>query len=268
MSPATSAATVTTAPAPACFRKPAPVADRSLPVPPRASARMPALMSVATWLCAGKSPETSVSQAGRAPTVPFPVCRRNFRVAVVFPATRCQVGVALPAIKSPSTGDAATVSVCVPLRRLWFDPPPAAAAMLMFTRSFPASSAIVSVTFVPSIRLIPRRVPMAAADFRTLMGAALVTSVPACVCAGRSPAIRVSQAGSAAMLPLRSGASLAIARASSRTECGSPPSSSACNRQAIFRSRNWRCAGAGLAPNNSRCRCCNSRTLIVASSST
>ena len=59
--------------------------------------------------------------------MPVPVWRRNFRVAVVFPATRCQAGVALAAIKSPRTGDAATVSGCVPLRRLWFDrrrPPP------------------------------------------------------------------------------------------------------------------------------------------------
>ena len=131
---------------------------------------MPELMSVAAWLWAGKSPETSVSQVGRAPTVPVPVWRRNFLVAVVFPATRCQAGVELAAIKSPSTGDAATVSGCVPLRRLWFDPPPADAAMVTFTRSLPASSASVSVTFVPSIRLIPRRVPMAARRFQHVDG--------------------------------------------------------------------------------------------------
>ena len=51
----------------------------------------------------------------------------------------------------PADGDTVAASLCVPLRRLWFDPPPADAAMVTFTRSFPASSTRVSVTFVPSL---------------------------------------------------------------------------------------------------------------------
>src|ERR1019366_3030555 len=69
-------------------------------------------------VCAGRSPANSVSHAGSADTVPVPVCRRNFLVAVVFPTRRAQAGVPLAAIRSPRTGAATTVSGCVAESRL------------------------------------------------------------------------------------------------------------------------------------------------------
>ena len=75
-------------------------------------------------VCAGRSPASSVSHAGSADTVPVPVCRRNFRVAVVFPARRAQAGVPFAAIRSPRTGAAATVSGCVADSRLCVVAPP------------------------------------------------------------------------------------------------------------------------------------------------
>jgi hypothetical protein len=72
------------------------------------------------WACVytGRSPARSVSQAGSADIVPVPVWRRNFRVAVVFPARRAQAGVPFVAIRSPRTGAAARVSGCVADSRL------------------------------------------------------------------------------------------------------------------------------------------------------
>ena len=51
----------------------------------------------------------------RRDALPLPVSRRNLRVVVVLPATRDQAGVALAAIRSPSTGEATAVSGCVAL---------------------------------------------------------------------------------------------------------------------------------------------------------
>ena len=61
ISPAASAATVTTDPPPACFRKPGPVAERSAPEPPRASASVPELISLAAWVCAGTDASATVT---------------------------------------------------------------------------------------------------------------------------------------------------------------------------------------------------------------
>ena len=50
-------------------------------------------------VCARRSRASSVSDAGAADTVPVPVCRRNVRVAVVFPAKRAHAGVPFAATR-------------------------------------------------------------------------------------------------------------------------------------------------------------------------
>ena len=143
-------------------------------------------------VCAGRSPASSVSHAGSADTVPVPVWRRNFRVAVVLPATRAQAGVALAAIRSPRTGEAAAVSGCVALREVVGGRHRTHAATVTFTRSLPASSATVSVTFAPSIRFNARRVPTAVPAFWIVNGSDPETmSVATWVWAGRSPETNV-----------------------------------------------------------------------------
>jgi hypothetical protein len=77
----------------------------------------------------------------------------------ILAASFAQAGVPFAATRSPRTGAAATVSGCVAERRLWLAVP--AAATVTLTRSLPASSTTVNVTFVPSIRFNARRVPIA-----------------------------------------------------------------------------------------------------------
>ena len=147
--------------------------------------------SDSAWVWVRRSPASSVSHAGSADSDPVPVCRRNFRFAVVFPAKRAQAGVPFAAIRSPRTGAAVTVSGCVAESRLWVVAPPATATVT-FTRSLPESSATVRVMLAPSIRFNARRVPMAAPAFWIVNGSAPETmSVATCVCAGRSPETNV-----------------------------------------------------------------------------
>ena len=84
------------------------------------------------------------------------VWRRNFRVAVVFPARRAQAGARFAAIRSPRTDAPATVSGCVADRKLYVVAPLAAAAVT-FTRSLPESSATVIVGAHRSYGLSPAK---------------------------------------------------------------------------------------------------------------
>lgn len=73
---------------------------------------------------------------------------------LVFPATLCQAA----RNDIPEHGRSSDGVRVRPLNKLWFEPPPADAAMVTFTQSLPGSSVTVSVTFVPSneVQAAPR----------------------------------------------------------------------------------------------------------------